>query len=236
MCGRYTLAAPSEELIEAFDVPWPSFELVPRYNVVPGQPAAVVGEDREGRRLGLMTWGLAPAWMDEPGGGFINARAETVASKRSFREAFERRRCLVPADGFYEWRRAGSERGSTGSDEDGATTASGAKIPFWFHPPDGGVIAFAGIWETWRRLGREARHGFAIVTTNANDDVRSVHDRMPVVIAAADRSTWLDRATSAAQLRDLLGPAPAGTFECRRVSTRVNRSSAEGPELIEPVG
>ena len=208
MCGRYSLAPPPEELVEAFDVPDLTFDYRPRYNVAPGQDCPVVAEDRKGRRMGLMRWGLEPAWMDRTGSGFVNARAETVATKPSFRDSFERRRCLVPADGFYEWAKDG-----------------GAKTPHWFHPAGGGLVSFAGIWD-----GRT----FAILTTAANGDVRDVHDRMPVVVAPDARGAWLDRASDPGSLTRLLRRPPDGTFDHHPVSPRVNRTENEGPELVEP--
>ncbi|MDG2283642.1 MAG: SOS response-associated peptidase [Longimicrobiales bacterium] len=220
MCGRYTLAAPPSDLVEAFNLPEPTFEWSSRFNVAPGQFAPVVAEDRHGRRMGLMTWGLIPNWMDEPGRGFINARAESAATKRSFREAFARRRCLVPADGFYEWQRS----------SDRAT-----KTPFWIHPGAEGVVSFAGLWERWSRSGQAPRHTFTILTTDANEDVRELHDRMPAVIAAADRAKWLDRAASPDALRTLLAPSPRGTFTSYPVSTRVNKPVEDDEGLIEPV-
>jgi putative SOS response-associated peptidase YedK len=218
MCGRYTLAASSDELVETFDVPPPDFELEPRYNIAPSQDVPVVGEDRRGRRMGLLTWGLVPGWMAEPGSGIINARAESVTEKPSFREAFERRRCLIPADGFYEWRREGE-----------------AKIPYWIHPPGGGLLSFAGIWERWSRPGSEPRHTFAILTTDASEDVAPVHDRMPVVIAAGDRDAWLDRSARPEAVTALLRPAPAGSLVCREVSKRVNRPVDDDAGLIDGV-
>jgi len=216
MCGRYTLGTEEHALIEAFDVPSLAFDFVPSYNVAPGQRAPVVAEDRSGHRIGLLTWGLAPSWMDEPKSGFINARADSVASKPAFREAFQRRRCLIPADGFYEWQH----------------TADGKK-PHWFHAADGGLLSFAGVWESWSRPGSEPRHTFAILTTEANSDTQPVHDRMPVVIEATDRAQWLSRATSGRIARALLRPAPAGTLAVRPVSTRVNRVSEDDPGLLE---
>ena len=219
MCGRYTLGATAEELVEEFDVPWPTFDFEPRYNIAPSQDVPVVAEDRRGRRMGLLTWGLVPGWAHEPGPGIINARAESVADKPSFREAFEGRRCLVPADGFYEWRKDG-----------------GSKIPYWIHPPRGGLISFAGIWERWRRPGVEPLHTFAIITTDASDDVAAVHDRMPVVVAAEARVRWLDRSTPREDLLPLLRAAPSGSLTLRRVSSRVNRPAEDDVALIEPAG
>jgi len=216
VCGRYTLGTDEEALIEAFDVPSLTFECVARYNIAPGQQAPVVAEDRQGRRIGQLTWGLVPSWVDTPKSGLINARCESVASKPSFREAFQRRRCLVPADGFYEWKR----------------TAAG-KVPHWFHAPDGGVLSFAGIWESWSRPGFDPRFTFAILTTDANEDTAPVHDRMPVVVDARDRDSWLARTTDESTLLALLRPALVGTFAAHAVSTRVNRVSEDDPGLVE---
>lgn len=218
MCGRYTLAAGTPELVEAFDVPVPDFDWPPRYNVAPGQDAPVLAEDRHGRRIGLLTWGLVPGWMDDPGKPLINARSESGLERPSFREAFERRRCLVPADGFYEWKREGEH-----------------SLPFWIHPAAGGILTFAGIRERWVRPGREARHTFAILTMPASGDVSRIHDRMPVVIDPNDRNAWLSRETDGATARDLLRRSPSPSYECRRVSTRVNRPREDDPGLLEPV-
>lgn len=225
MCGRYTLAVPAEQLVETFDVGPITFDFVPRFNIAPGQDAPVVARDRRGRRVGLLRWGLVPAWMDEPGSGFVNARAETVASKPSFREAFRRRRCLVPADGFFEWKRDGA----------GGRSGAATKQPYWIHPTGGGLVSFAGLWETWARPGREPRHTFTIVTTDANREVGAVHDRMPVVVAPADREAWLEGETAPDRLAAMLHPPPDGAFALRAVSTRVNRPVEDDPGLIEPV-
>lgn len=215
MCGRYTLAAATEELVEAFDVPLPDFVWTPRYNISPGQQVPVVAADRRGRRIGLLTWGLVPAWNDEPGTGLINARAESVMEKPSFREAFERRRCLVPADGFYEWKREGR-----------------AKVPHWFFPRSDGLLAFAGVWERWERPGTEPRHTFAILTVPANEDVAPVHDRMPAIVPAEERARWLERSTPLREVAAMLRTAPAGALSARCVSPRVNRVSADDAGLI----
>lgn len=219
MCGRYTLATPADELVEVFDVPDLGFDHHPRYNVAPGQAAPVVAEDRRGRRIGLLDWGFVPAWRRESGRPFVNARSESVASKRSFAEAFAQRRCLVPADGFYEWRRSGEPK----------------SVPFWIHRVDGGLLSFAAIWETWRGPAGERHHGFAILTADANAELGAIHDRMPVVIDAADRDTWLDRSAPRERVQALLAPSSDGTFACRRVGTRVNRTTEDDAGLIEPV-
>jgi putative SOS response-associated peptidase YedK len=220
VCGRYTLATPADDLVEAFDLPGLTFEYMARYNIAPGQRAPVVAEDGRGRRMGLLQWGLVPAWKEEPRAGLINARAESVATKPSFREAFARRRCLVPADGFYEWRRE---------------TDTGRKTPFWIHPLGDPLLTFAGIWESWTRTGVEPLHTFAILTTSANEDVRHVHDRMPVIVRDEDRARWMDRATAVSSLNPILAPAPGRTLECHPVDSRVNRVSEDDAGLVEPV-
>ena len=217
MCGRYSLATPADELIEAFDVPDLTFDYVARYNVAPGQDAPIVAEDGRGRRMGMLRWGLVPAWKDERRGAYVNARSETARRTRSFAEAFARRRCLVPADGFYEWRREGRIR-----------------TPYWFHSGEG-VLSLAGIWERWSRPGTEPLHTFAILTADANADVRSVHDRMPVIIAREHRDAWLDRGAQLDRVEALMGPAPDGLLERRAVSRRVNRVDEDDVGLIEPL-
>jgi putative SOS response-associated peptidase YedK len=218
VCGRYSLASSAEELVEAFDVPDLAFELAPSWNIAPGQLCPVVAEDRRGRRIGLLTWGFVPRGRSAAGRGFVNARAESVAKAAAFRDAFRSRRCLIPADGFYEWRRA-----------------DGAKIPFWLHPRQGGIVSFAGIWERWSPPGRPARHGFAILTVDASDDVRDIHDRMPAVVGEGERGAWLATASRPEDVQEILRPAAAGTFAARPVSARVNSSANDGPDLVEPL-
>lgn len=218
MCGRYTLATPADDILETFDVGPLTFDYFARYNIAPGQLAPIVAQDRRGRRAGVLTWGLIPQWRDEPGTGLFNARSESVASKPSFRPAFERRRCLVPADGFYEW-----------------SEGAGGKHPFWIHPVDRGVIAFAGLWERWSRPGAEDRNTFTIITAAANTDIRPLHHRMPVVVDRTDFDVWLDDTSDAETLAALLRPAPQGMFAAHAVSRRVNRATEEGPQLVAPV-
>lgn len=217
MCGRYTLTAEADELVEVFDVPDLTFEHRPRFNVAPGQSVPVLAQDRKGRRLGLLEWGLVPSWADDPGTSFINARAESVAEKPSFREAFRKRRCLLPADGFYEWKREG-----------------GRKQPYWFHRDGRELFTFAGIWEAWTGAGGDPRHTVAILTTDANADVAGVHDRMPVVIGAGDRDRWLDWSVDSGALSALLGPSADDSFRSHPVSTRVNTPDQDDPKLVEP--
>ncbi len=219
MCGRYTLTASSAELIEVFDVPEITFDYQPRYNIAPTQEAPVLAVDRRGTRLGLLRWGLVPQWAEDPqvGNRMINARSETVATKPAFRYAYQSRRCLVMADGFYEWKPA--EHGSP-------------KQPFWIHQPDRIPMGFAGLWECWDR-GSEPLFTFTILTTEASPDVAGIHKRMPVIIPPADAALWLDHTAEAVDLDALLKPYE-GDLEVVAVSTRVNSPANDGPELLEP--
>ena len=223
MCGRFTLAAPAGDLVEVFGVAPLTFEVHARYNIGPGQDALVVGEDRKGRRMGPMHWGLRPAGRDRAGKGtgsgtgFVNARGETAATTPAFRAAMARRRCLVPADGFYEWR-SGPE----------------GKIPFLFRPGGGGLLALAAVWEHGGAPGQDERHGFAILTVEANSDVAPVHHRMPVVVAPADFDTWLGAGALPRDVRALVRPAPAGFLRRHAVSSRVNSVSHDDAGLVEP--
>ncbi len=211
MCGRYSLSKPPELLRELFELETTP-ELVPRYNIAPTQPAAVVRLDRGGRRmLETMRWGL-------PGSGavptVINARAETAATKPGFAEAYARRRCLVPADGFFEWRREG-----------------GVRQPYRVRLERQGIFAFAGLWEPW--AGEEASGAFTILTTDAAPSIAWLHDRMPVVLAPAVFARWL-ASEDAAALAALLVPS-AEPLVVHPVSTRINSPEPDDPALVEPV-
>lgn len=219
MCGRYTLTTPEDELVEVFGVPPVEFEYQPRYNIAPTQVVPVVAEDEEGRRMGLLRWGLVPHWADDPsiGSRMINARSETVADKPAFREAFRRRRCLVPADGFYEWEKR----------------EGGAKVPHWIHRPSRRPFAFAGLWERWRAPEGELLHTFTILTTDASPSLRTIHPRMPVIVPEESWRTWCDRDAPAGELRELLKPFPDEALTEHAVSGRVNTPANDDPGLIE---
>jgi putative SOS response-associated peptidase YedK len=219
MCGRYTLTVPGDALIEAFDLSSLP-ELRPRYNVAPTQEAPVVrAADDGGRRLDLLKWGLVPYWAEDPsiGNRMINARAETAADKPSFRTSFKKRRCLVAADGFYEWKKA----------------EGGTKQPYFIHLRDGSPFAFAGLWDRWRRDDREIL-SFTILTTAPNELVRPLHDRMPVILPRGDYGLWLDPEVSDRQrLTALLEPYDPGAMEAYPVSRFVNAPANDGPRCIE---
>jgi putative SOS response-associated peptidase YedK len=217
VCGRYTLTVSGEELIEVFGVPGPDFEHVPRYNIAPTQLAPVIARDGRGTRMGVLRWGLVPSGASDPAvaSKLINARAETVHAKPSFREAFRRRRCLVIADGFYEW-----------------VGGAGAKRPHWIHRPDRSAMTFAGIWESWS--GPHATlHTFAIITVEASAAVRDLHHRMPAILDAEDGRGWLEAGKTSEALR-LLRPY-AGDLRHFPVSPLVNSPRNDRPQLIEPV-
>jgi putative SOS response-associated peptidase YedK len=223
MCGRFTLRCPSKLLADAFGLSHePSLEA--RYNVAPTQPVAVIRVLRthpatKERELVPMRWGLIPAWADDPsiGNRMINARAESVSSKPAFRGAFKYRRCLVPADGFYEWKKEGKR-----------------KQPVYIRRKDEQPFAFAGLWEEWEREG-EVIESCTIITTEANELVSEFHDRMPVILDPADYDVWLDPEVQDPEvLEPLLRPYPSGEMEVYLVSRLVNDPRHEDPKCVEP--
>ncbi len=220
MCGRYTLTTPVEKLAEEFGISEPAPDLPPRYNVAPTQSVATVVEVGEGRRLELMRWGLIPSWADDPeiGNRMINARSETAAEKPSFRAAFKKRRCLIPADGFYEWQKLG-----------------GGKQPHHIRVKGGGPFAFAGLWEVWRPEDGPEVRSCTILTTEANDLLAPVHGRMPVILPPENYDLWLDPGVEERDpLSDLLRPYPPEDMEAYPVSRFVNNPSHDGPRCVEP--
>ncbi len=221
MCGRFGQTASSAELAAAFEASWQCAEPeLPRYNVAPTQHVPVLLSAGGRRVLDVFRWGLIPSWAKDAaiGNKMINARAEGVAEKPAYRAAFQRRRCLVPASGFYEWKKA-----------------AGGKIPHWIHAADDGPLTFAGLWEIWRPAkDAEPVLTFTILTTTPSADVAGIHDRMPVIVAQGDRDAWLDAETPAGDLLALLHAAPDGTLRMHPVSTAVNRPANDGPALIEP--
>jgi putative SOS response-associated peptidase YedK len=227
MCGRLTQQTDPSEVARIFDAEIRQAadfaELPPRYNVAPTQPLTVVVQREEGRFVELHRWGLVPAWSKGPaqqGARLINARAETAPVSPAFRASFLRRRCLVPADGFYEWRRDGRKR-----------------QPFLIRPVAGGAMAFAGMWAPWRDpASGEWLLSASVLTTAANASVAPLHDRMPVLLDPAVWSSWLDPMLSdPALLTGLLQATPDHpTLELVPVSPRVNSPHNEGPDLVLP--
>ena len=197
-------------------------ELRPRYNIAPTQDVPVVRSSGGGRAWAQLRWGLIPSWAKDPsmGSRMINARSETVAEKPSFRAAFKRRRCLVVADGYYEWQKLGK-----------------IKQPYYIHMRDDGPFALAGLWETWRGLPAEASDPLetcTIITTAANDATRPIHDRMPVILAPADYDLWLDPdMEDPQQIESLLGPYESDDLVASAVSTHVNSPKNDDPDCVK---
>jgi putative SOS response-associated peptidase YedK len=219
MCGRYLIISSPEAIRRFFRYPeQPNFPA--RYNVAPTQPVPIVRIVEGQRQFALVRWGLIPAWVNDPRtfALLINARGESVNDKPAFRYAMKRRRCLIPADGFYEWKDEGR-----------------SKRPYVVRPKDGGPIAFAGLWETWMGPNGEEMETVAIITTLASRDIAHIHHRMPVIVPVDAFDFWLDctnvDATTAAAL---IAPAPTGLLDAYEISSAVNRAANDSPALIEP--
>ena len=219
MCGRYTLRTPVEKLAEEFGLEDSSVDLPPNYNVAPTQGVAAVLAENGHRRLEVLRWGLIPPWADDPqiGSRMINARAETAHEKPSFRRAFRERRCLIPADGFYEWKRT-----------------NGTKQPYYIHMKEGRPFAFAGLWESWREEDGPEVRSCAILTTRPNALASEIHDRMPVILPAGSREAWLDPEAEKEELLALLEPYPEDEMEAYPVSRYVNSPQNNDPHCVEP--
>jgi putative SOS response-associated peptidase YedK len=221
MCGRYVITTTPDAMRRAFGyAEQPNFP--PRYNIAPTQPIPVVRLVNNQRNFALLRWGLIPAWVKDPRtfSLLINARAESVLDKASFRNAMRRRRCLIPADGFYEWKQDGARRRPY------FARAKGTKGP----------VAFAGLWEPWMGPNGEEVETACIVTTTANRTLRHLHDRMPVVIPPEAFDLWLDCGRVDAETATaMLVPAPEDLFDAYEISTAVNRTASDSAALIEPV-
>jgi putative SOS response-associated peptidase YedK len=207
MCGRFVLFSSREAIADAFhapDVP----ELFPRYNVAPTQKVAAI---RAGRRFTFLKWGLSPVWMKVSRVKPINAQSETAATNRVFRSAFSKRRCIIPADGWYEW----------------APTGAKKKQPYLFGAKDGRPLGLAGLWESFEEDG-ELIETCALLTTMANELAAQAHGRMPCILAASDYDAWLTEGE-----QELLRPYPADLLFARKVSSYVSKAGNEGPECIE---
>ncbi len=222
MCGRFTLTAEINSLQESF--PWLNIppEITPRYNIAPTQPVAVVPNDGK-NRLDFYNWGLLPGWAKDPamGSRMINARSETLAEKPAFRSAFRRRRCLVLADGFFEWQKqAGSK----------------AKIPTYIRLSSEKPFAFAGLWEQWNSKDGSTILSCTIITTEPNEMMKGIHNRMPVILPEDAYQSWLDPAEKQPdQLSALLQPYPAELMAAYPVSTLVNNPRNDLPQCVAPI-
>src|SRR6478752_5878050 len=251
MCGRYASSRRPEDLIEEFEVVdnrvptalQADFNVAPTkevYAVVERPPSREEGEQGAPaeRQLRALTWGLIPSWAKDPkiGNRMINARMETVAEKPAYRRAFERRRCLLPADGYYEWYPT-QEPARAGQ----STSKRARKQPFFIRPQDHGVLAMAGLYEIWRDPTKAEddpdrfRWTCTVITTQAEDAVGHIHDRMPLMVERDRWGAWLDPRAEGDQLLDLLVPAAPGRLEAYPVSTLVSNVRNNGPELLEPL-
>lgn len=217
MCGRFALFAEPDDLLAQFGIEPPE-AYAARYNIAPSQPVLAVVEREQQRTVDLLSWGLLPSWSKDPSGSRrpINARAETVAEKPSFRAAFRRRRCLVPASGYYEWQKI-----------------AGGKQPVYIDRTDRSCFAIAGIWEYWERDGNVVV-SLALLTCAANAALAPVHHRMPVIIEPDNFALWLAADAPAPDLQRLLAPAPAHNFATRNVSRRVNSPANDSPACVLP--
>lgn len=220
MCGRFVLTADTDTLISAFGLETvPPVEMVPRYNIAPTQPVAVI-TNADPKALTFHRWGLVPSWAKDIsiGSKMFNARLETAAEKPSFKHALKRRRCLIPANGFYEWPQKG-------------------KNPLYIHLDGDPVFAFAGLWETWRSPDGDELNTCTILTTEPNDFIRQYHSRMAVILPPDAYSDWLFKGEmTPEQALSILTPVSADAMRAYEVSKAVNSAGNEGPDLIAPVG
>lgn len=220
MCGRFALTLPPDAM-RAFAryIDMPNFP--PRYNIAPTQPIGICRLENHQRRFALVRWGFIPGFVRDMTrfALILNARAEGIEEKPSYRGAIRRRRCLVLADGFYEWRRHGK-----------------ARIPFLMRRPDRGPLAFGGIWETWHSADGSEMDTGAIITCEANGALSALHDRMPVILDPADFDAWLDPNAEMRHITPLMRPADNDLLEIVAVSDRVNKATNEGPDLQEEAG
>lgn len=218
MCGRFNLYSSIEILFDQFDlINWEILESSPRYNIAPSQEVFAVIKGEEGNRGGYLRWGLVPSWANDPKIGYkmINARAETINEKPSFKKLLARRRCLILADGFYEWKKEGNR-----------------KYPYHIRLKNGLPFAFAGLWDRWNQNGKTIQ-SCTIITTEANELMVDIHERMPVILTKEAEKTWLDRTIQDEQhLKSLLVPFDSNDMEAFPISELVNNPKNEGIEII----
>jgi putative SOS response-associated peptidase YedK len=219
MCGRFSIATPIEELRDRFGAEPPKDDFLPRYNAAPGQNMLVIPEETP-YQMALFKWGLVPHWARDPkiGNRLINARAETLKEKPAFRHAFQKHRCLVLADGFYEWDKAGKTR-----------------VPYRIALKDDRPYAFAGLCEYWKdEKGKELKT-FTIITTNSNSLVSKIHDRMPVILEPKDEKKWLDPKIDLRDLEKLLKSYPVSDMKTYPISSLVNNPMNDVPQILKPI-
>lgn len=220
MCGRYTLTPEQKAIQKRYNIKPGPYVHESRYNIAPSQPAPVIVKG-DGNEIRMMKWGLVPYWAKDPKIGFklINARGETITEKPSFKTAFKKRRCLVPADGFYEWEKKQGGR---------------LKIPHRFTLKTEEIFSFAGLWDVWKTAEGESLETFTIITTSPNKLMEPLHNRMPVILKSEDEDIWLDTKADQESLLSLLKPYDTGSMDEYEVSVKVNSAREESPDLIEP--
>ena len=219
MCGRYSLVEINKLLLR-YSIVDSGFHFLPRYNIAPTQEVPIIVHGEKGNSLKSMKWGLVPHWANDPkiGNSLINARAETIVEKPAFRTAFSKRRCLVPADSFYEWIKFGKQ-----------------KVPHRILPKNGDIISFAGIWESWFSKDKKELLSFAIITTGPNQTMKNIHDRMPVILRVEDEDAWLKLDTTKESLLSFLMPCNDDFLESYEVSRELNDPANDRPELIQAI-
>jgi len=224
-CGRYVLKASAEDIARHYNLATRPPPIKPNYNVAPGQMLPVVTSGEDGPRLEVMKWGLVPFWAKDPNIGYklINARDDTLFEKPMWRNVILRKRALIPASGFYEWKKP-----PAGSKE--------AKQPFYIHPKQTSLFSFAGVWDSWKDAGGMEWKTYSIVTTDPNKEMSGVHNRMPVILHAEDEAAWLDPAKNTrAHIEPLIQPYEDGGLDMFKVSTDVNVVRNNDAKLISPI-
>jgi len=220
MCGRFTRHHTPEEIAERFDVEPIDEAAAPRFNIAPSQTVPVIRQV-DGREMIACKWGLIPFWSKDPkiGNKMINAKGETLAEKASFKTALAKRRCLIPADGFYEWQK----------------NETGQKQPIYIKLRNNGLFAFAGLWEEWKSPDGVKLRTFTIITVEPNELISTIHNRMPAILKPEDEAVWLDPTSSVTGAAHLLKPYPAGEMEYYPVSTAVNSPKFDDPSCVIPI-
>lgn len=226
MCGRYTLHQKTDAIAKRFNLARTPAIVSENYNVAPGQLMPVITEDEQGRHFELMKWGLVPVWAKDPKMGckLINARSESIFEKPMWRNVIKRKRAIIPADGFYEWKKS--------------TDPKGRKQPFYIHPKQTELFGFAGIWESWKNPDGQEIKTYSIITTEPNKEMRTIHDRMPVILHAEDEASWLSPAHNddRGAIESLLLPYEDNGLEIYEVSADVNAVQNNTKELVYPLG
>ena len=223
MCGRYALFSKKERIAKDFGIiKEPQVDFEPHYNISPGMHVPVVLQSKEGEKMITnLKWGLIPPWSEDQNIGYkmINARSETITEKRSFSKPFQRQRCIIPANGFYEWRKMGSD-----------------KIPFYIRTNDADLFGFAGIFEKWKSPEGTIIPSFSIITTNANTLLKPLHERMPVILSPQEYDLWLDNRTyDQKMLESMLNQYPMTQMSVYPVGKEVNKADQNNPQLIHPI-